>query len=180
VPFLVLAMPFVARILVSFPRIVVVVVMALVLATSVPALFWNNTRSLLSKSSILRVDRELYYFAKHWPDYPFYRQSAAILSEINCRDLGLKIGSDTWEYPWWIVTGWPRASIRIEHIDVDNASAASKYPLSTFNPCAIIEQARDSMPNKVSHDGHSYYGVRTYPSSLTLYLHEKYATAPAL
>jgi hypothetical protein len=53
--------------------------------------------------------------------------------------VGLVFGENTWEYPLWVYAQKAGLKdIRIEHVNVDNASASVAYPRGSFDPCMLI------------------------------------------
>jgi|GEM_PF-5008473 len=65
--------------------------------------------------------------------------SLLYVQERDCKNIGLVIGSDSWEYPFFeMFNADLDRSIRIEHVLVENFTNKLKYPLGNFSPCAII------------------------------------------
>lgn len=57
--------------------------------------------------------------------------------DLGCREIGLVVGNEFWEYPFWEdLQDNIGADLRIEHINVVNASAVLEDV--AFEPCAVI------------------------------------------
>jgi len=66
-----------------------------------------------------------------------YSKTARLIQGMRCKDIGLHMGEDDWEYPLWVLMQETSGhAFRIEHVDVANES--SKIPLRNFEPCAVI------------------------------------------
>ncbi len=108
---------------------------------SIPWIIANESRPLLGKKSILTTPRAHQYFSNN-PGFIYSYLAAAKEITLNkCTQVGLWMGEDSWEYPLWaILKGNNREDIRIEHVNVKNASAvkASDTPFNNFSPCAIV------------------------------------------
>lgn len=65
-----------------------------------------------------------------------YAATTGYIKALGCKQIGLLISEESWEYPWWgLLAG---KGVRIEHVGVDNPSALLKYPGGNFQACAII------------------------------------------
>ena len=150
-PFFVLFMPFVATVFSSFRRrdVMIAVVSAILLSTAVPYVVRNSTRKLISsKRTVFAAPRLEQYFADAPALLKPYQGAADFVASQNCREVGLRIGDNSWEYPFWVIfkqSGPSKA--RLEHVDVIGIKPAN-YPLGEFNPCAIIETGRTSPPDE--------------------------------
>ena len=56
----------------------------------------------------------------------------------QCRSLGLVIGANSWGYPLWALLNQSQDPVRIEHINVRNATKNIYYPRGSFSPCMIM------------------------------------------
>ena len=64
----------------------------------------------------------------------------------KCGQIGLDIGGNDWEYPFWpLLNPDANDAIRIEHVNVKNESGLiSVLPyFSRFSPCAIVSSRVD-------------------------------------
>jgi len=139
-PFFVLFSPFSAVVLSSWSkrRIADMLVIGLIIV-SLPWVFHNKSRSLVSSSSVLITDRiEQYFVNRPYLEEP-YMGAISFVKSTGCLDIGLFLGLDDWEYPLWVLLGWnSRSRIRLEHVNVQNISAMKASTFNSFNPCAII------------------------------------------
>lgn len=70
---------------------------------SLPYLLANASRPLLGPHGVLRAPRRAQYFANQPALEAPYAAAAARVRERRCRDVGLVLGSDDWEYPLWVL-----------------------------------------------------------------------------
>jgi hypothetical protein len=121
---------------------------------AMPWLFLNVQHPWLGGRSIWKQPKPAQYFYKR-PSLaiPFIVASEHIKS-MGCQQIGLVIGQDSWEYPWWALLSG--RDVRIEHVLVSNASASLKYPLGDFQPCAIIANGVQEPPLIMA--GNALYG----------------------
>jgi len=118
------------------------VVVALVLAAGVlPWLLMNDQHPWFGGFSIWRQPKSVQYYYKNPYLIQPYAAAAGYIKSVDCRQIGLVLGQDDWEYPWWVLLAGQGA--RIEHVGVDNRSASLKYPLGDFTACALIVSGGD-------------------------------------
>ncbi|MFA5089006.1 MAG: glycosyltransferase family 39 protein, partial [Candidatus Omnitrophota bacterium] len=141
-PLFVLCMPFAATVL---PKIMNdkfrISVALLLFAGALPWLFLNHSRPLLAAKNIFTTGRMEQYFANN-PGFRYsYEQAAQEAKSTGCRQIGLSLGGNSWEYPLWVLlrpggTTGPR----LEHVRVVNESAKTlqEHPFNQFDPCVII------------------------------------------
>ncbi|MEO6027715.1 MAG: hypothetical protein ABIR79_12690 [Candidatus Binatia bacterium] len=124
------------------------VVAALVMSLgALPPLLKNYLAPLASRASVFTVPRARQYF--HWfgqpseARYPAYVAAAELLRARRCFDVGLLLGWDDWEHPWWpLVSGEGADAIRIRHVGVENPSAVLRDREPAFVPCGVIAGKR--------------------------------------
>lgn len=58
----------------------------------------------------------------------------AQLARDGCKSVGLVLGEDDWEEPWWALSG-----ARFKHVNVDNESAGLPQEFPDSELCAVIE-----------------------------------------
>lgn len=117
------------------------VVIVLLLLAAVPWVVHNSSRPLIGPRSILATDRDEQYFANRRRLYEPYKRSIQFLSNSQCSDIGLMMGGDDWEYPFWVLLGeHDKTKVRLEHVNVPNISRVeySKPQFESFTPCAVI------------------------------------------
>lgn len=122
------------------PSVGIIVTLALVVC-SWPWLVDNQSRPLLGSSSIFTTPRPDQYFANRPGLEGPYEYAVAIVQQSNCRNIGLAMGSDDWEYPLWVLlnpTGDP--TIHIEQVNITSSTAhlEQQPAFKTFQPCAVI------------------------------------------
>lgn len=140
-PLTVLAAPFMGFVLEKInPRTNAAIAVALI-ALSLPWVFNNTSRPIFSKdNSIFTKARGEQYFANSSGMYFSYQRAVEELQNSGCRNIGLKLTINGWEYPLWALRSAPHnKNMRMEHISVDNVSKKLDYPLGAFDPCAIVD-----------------------------------------
>lgn len=125
-------------------------IVAVLFTTSVPYAFRNSTRKLFSsKKTVFQTPRLRQYFAADDTLLPPYQQAVDFVVKSGCRQVGLRIGDNSWEYPFWVLFGEKRVTpLRIEQVDVVGIQPLN-YPLGAFSPCAIIETGRKIPPDDI-------------------------------
>ena len=117
-----------------------VVALALVVC-SWPWLVSNQTRPLLGDHSILITPRIDQYFANQPNLEPVYQRAVGIIQSKGCRQVGLALGGENWEYPLWVLLNPAnRSDIRIEQVNIYTSAAplARQPAFRDFRPCAIL------------------------------------------
>jgi hypothetical protein len=72
---------------------------------------------------LLKYDRNQLYFLNRPELYEQYVQMAEDIKRGIAVNIGLVTSEDSWEYPLWVlIKNGYSTSIRIAHVDVDNAS----------------------------------------------------------
>jgi hypothetical protein len=133
-PIFLLAMPWVAIVFErTLPRPVIWLLATMLLVASIPFEFLNPTRPLWGQNSVLVTDRSLQYFANQ-PDLEATYRAITAYPYGMCRQVGLIIGGDNWEYPFWALLP-PDQPLHFEHVSVQNESSARATPVE---PCAVI------------------------------------------
>jgi len=113
---------------------------ALLLVSSLLWVGFNESRPLLGPDSIFATPRVEQYF---WlrPDLRRdYLAASEQLAARNCSQVGLVLGADDWEYPFWILLDRPQ----LQHVQVENLSAS--LPAATFELCAVLKLAAQAEP----------------------------------
>jgi len=112
-------------------------------ASATPSLLRNKLAPLVGRHTIFDtpwLDQMFYSFSGHSSSTErAYAAAAQVIGRHNCGDVGLILGWNDWEDPLWKLIRAPMNHIRrIEHVAVQNRSAAlaSSYP--GFTPCAIV------------------------------------------
>jgi hypothetical protein len=121
----------------------------LLISASTLYVFRNETRPLLvtnGNNSIFNRNRidQLFTYHQNFRDAHF--NATHFIDALDCSEIGLIIGDEDLEYPFWILLQEVRRTrIRIEHVNVTNISAikATVSPFAGFSPCAIIAVEAD-------------------------------------
>jgi hypothetical protein len=146
-PLFVLWSPFVALAFASVGDVKLGAAVALVLVlTSVPWLARNQTRPLIGKDSILVTDRIGQYFEGRPELREPYVEASNLITSLGCSRIGLVLGGDDWEYPFWTLLKRNNPeSVRIEHVGVNDISAAKEAipHFGNFIPCAVIRLSQE-------------------------------------
>jgi len=140
-----------------------------------PWIVLNTEHPWLGTSSIWETPKLAQYFYKRPTLMTSYAGVMAYVKSQDCRKIGLMIGEDSWEYPWWPLLA--AKDLRVESIGVSNASSALSYPLGDFKPCAIIAADVDAPPLLVVADDFYTPAVSTPADKghMTVYLKAKWA-----
>lgn len=159
-PWFVLAAPLVGVAAERWRRRSVMVAVAAMGLFAVPPLLKNNLGPLVLRSTVFTVPRSRQYF--HWfgqpsnARLPEYLAAVEVLHAAECRDVGLLIGWDDWEHPWWVfLSDEGRRPIRIRHVAVENPSARLGDRESAFAPCGILV-GRRPVEDGFALEGRSY------------------------
>jgi hypothetical protein len=136
-------------------------IMITLLLASLFWLFYNASRPLIGfdgRTSILKSARVDQYFNSR----PFlkdsYYKAAELAKGENCKDIGLRLGKDDWEYPIWVfLRNMGKEMPRIEHVEVTNKSG--EIPLYNFEPCILLQTERDKTLSLSIPDKHKEQGV---------------------
>jgi len=136
-PLLILWMPILASLLFSYKEKWILLAPIILALVGVIAVFKNPLRPIVPPD-FDNLNRINYAFNLYKPLFGVYDEITQEISESGCDRVGLKIGSDTWEYPFWTLLKFKGFSGEIEHIQVKNLT--SKFEDPGFQPCAVIIQ----------------------------------------
>ena len=113
---------------------------------------------------------ELYFRVRPSLAEPYF-SAAQFLSNTKCSDIGLVLGGDDWEYPFWVLLSRDgKRTVRLEHVNVTNISQvkSNQYPFNAFTPCAIIVIS-DNPPTEV-HIGAAAYLRRWLSTPVNVFM----------
>lgn len=88
---------------------------------SMPWLFLSNYRPVLGRESIFYTDRWSQYFIARPELKTRYDLAIKDVGLFNGENIGLILGNDSWEYPFWVAT--KNTGAKIYHVEVTNTSA---------------------------------------------------------
>ena len=110
-----------------------------VFSAALPYVLANRARSYVGERGILKVDRTRQYFRRHSALAVPYAEAVAFVERAGAANVGLVIGHDDWEYPFWVLLhDRPGRQRRIEHVGVENVSKGLSYPAGDFVPDVIL------------------------------------------
>ena len=156
-PILVLAAPVVAATLLdAASRRRALVLGATLVLGSVPWVVANETRPLLGRASVVRVPRADQLFAARPSLREPYLRAVGWLRERDCRDVGLVIGGNEWEYPLWPLLGDADRPARIRHVNVANESRFAPPADPSSAPCAVLAIGVPDAGDELVVDGRAY------------------------
>ena len=109
-----------------------------------PWLIFNLSRPVVSFKgpynnypSIFTLSRNSLYFNNIPESKQKFLDASAVISSNRFKNIGLKSGGDSWEYPLWVLTRNDGTNgPRIEHVDVDNVS--NNILRSPFKPDCLV------------------------------------------
>ncbi|MBR8839347.1 MAG: glycosyltransferase family 39 protein [Stigonema ocellatum SAG 48.90 = DSM 106950] len=124
--------------------------------------FCNTNRPLVSPISkkiltpssyenIFNTSRIDQYFRNRQELRKPYTGAVSFLNSQKCSKVGLSLGADDWEYPFWILLQKNHNDkiYQIDQVNVENISAKKSqvYPHNNFVPCAIISVKKEDIIN---------------------------------
>ncbi|BAY33369.1 hypothetical protein NIES2107_52650 [Nostoc carneum NIES-2107] len=141
-PFFVLLAPFLGVILsqIKKPKMALSLVIIL-LISSFPWLFVNKYRPIIDSHNIFQTNRIEQYFSNRPYLKEPYVGAVNFLQSKDCSNIGLSLGNDPWEYPYWAIwQDMKKQTVKMQYVNVTNISAqlSNQYPYKDFIPCAII------------------------------------------
>src|SRR5262245_214258 len=117
---------------------------------ALPGLALTSPRPLVGPQSVLTLPRSVQRFRNRPQLQAVYEAAADALTGLRCQRVGLVLGGDGWEYPFWPVL---RArfgdGLRMDHALVENPSARFA-PRDRVAPCALLVVGREIEPAVLS------------------------------
>lgn len=101
-----------------------------------PWVFNNATRPIDGRALYATLPREQHYFIKRPSLFEEYRDAAKGIIAIGCQRVGLLSGSNSWEYPLWVMLRNRGFEGTITHETVRNISAT--LAVRSERPCAMF------------------------------------------
>lgn len=114
----------------------------LFLFASLPWILFNRTRPLVgwpprtAVSSVLVAPNGELLFANWRERQDPIESAAAAVRRTACTNVGLRIDSHDWEYPFWTELGAPESGVQLEVLNP--ADELREYLDPAFTPCAIV------------------------------------------
>lgn len=118
------------------PRLAAMVAAGL-LALSAAWVVASAGHPLVGPRSVLHLPRSEQYLLRAPAFRDPFLQVAALARERRCDRIGLVMGWNDVEYPLWALLGDGGARVRIEHVEVRNASARAGAG-APFAPCLVV------------------------------------------
>lgn len=117
------------------------VLAVLTVLMAIPSLFFSQTHPWFGQRSIFRQSKSDLYFIERPMLMSRFHQVSEKIQKQKCQKIGLTdAGSETWEYPLWILLDSQRTKIEMKYIDVQQKSG--KLMSGDFNPCAVVSLAQ--------------------------------------
>jgi len=114
-------------------------VMLLIFVASLPWLFLNQFRPLIGSENIFNTSRTTQYFASQPSLENSYLKAIRSVNDLDCKQIGLYLDGDDWEYPFWILLKQNMGKeVQIESVNVENISAVKYGEFPEFTPCAVL------------------------------------------
>jgi hypothetical protein len=142
-PWFILSAPYIGFLIARLPSKGATGLQVVLLVAALPWVLCNVAKPLLAMpglpllnngETILKSSRMSLYLSARRDLEPAFREAAAVLHQLGCKQVGLE--TESLEYPFWIYL--KDAGIeRIEHVDVKNRSAALRYRPG-FRPDAVL------------------------------------------
>ena len=146
-PLFVLGAPLIAVTISALGPRIARVATAFILVACLPWVFFNETRSLLQRPTrkafwnteeptVFNTSREDQYFRNRRHMAEPYRAAVAKVAATGCRNIGLVLGMDDWEYPLWVLLGASQdGRVRLAHfVSAGHAGTSAGLP----DYCAVI------------------------------------------
>lgn len=133
------------------PRLSFWIMMFLLIFSSL-WLFWSETKPVFSSQNIFNIPREEQYFMM-LPYSNAYQETMDYLAGQGCDRLGLKLGEDDWEYPFWALSRSRFPTLpQFRHVLVENSSQGIENQ-EEFRPCGIIQITLEPQSQLTTHWG---------------------------
>ena len=123
------------------PRHISNAIVCLCFAAAIPWLVAGQPRSLIGNINIFDVSRNEQYFAERPNAYLPYQLAAKQIEQMQVSNIGLVIGPSHYEYPLWVFLSQSHKALpRIEHVDINNETAAlaASTTFRPFSPDVVV------------------------------------------
>ena len=115
-------------------------ILIIICVIALPYLLYNSSRPIIPTrhtNSIFTSERNSQYFNNRPELMPTYLEIVYKLKSMNCSNIAIQIGVDSWEYPLWVLLQKEfNQDIHIEHVNVNNLSG--KIPLHNNSFCQMV------------------------------------------
>jgi hypothetical protein len=99
-------------------------------------IFFSFSHPVFGSGSIFDTPRERQYFRERPALYEINKKLADEVKARRFSNIGLDVGGDDFEYPLWLMLREGVPSLRLEHVNVKNVSAA--LPMRPFDPAMTL------------------------------------------
>jgi len=160
-PFYLLITPIIALSIGATSNFLLLIIITLPLFLyAIPVTLKNSTKKIImTRASIFNLSRnDKYFYANPGIRYSYLAISNNLVS-IKATKIGLAIGGESWEYPFWPLLKPFENNIRIEHTKLTPESPKI-YPLGKFTPDTIITKNESKFSFKKNKE--NYIKWRSY------------------
>lgn len=123
-----------------WPRWTTAACSAILLIAASPFVLQNEIRPLILQGNILDRSRaELSFADRGFPGfYPFYKTASDFVKKTGCRDIGLDVERETFEYPLLSLLDGGYRTYNVRHMPVPQLQNKVANPMQGFNPCVVV------------------------------------------
>jgi hypothetical protein len=146
----------------------------LLLLLGLPWLLFCQQRPVMAQANIFNTSRERLYFKTPHQSYESaFMHGREFLRSRNVSQVGLVTGNSSWEYPWWVLLHQDNPSVRLEHVNVDDASSRiyAEEPFCSFQPDAVISLDQTPQVESIT-VGHVRFEKQWAEGGVAIYLRE--------
>jgi hypothetical protein len=138
-PLFVLWSPVVGVLLARLPaRPISSITALLLIVQALPFLLQNPFHPVIGQENIFNLSRSEQYFLRSPDLREPYLVAAELITAQKCRQVGLIMPPESWEYPFWALLHQPQdMPVQIEDLEVDNITDVLQES-EKFEPCAVI------------------------------------------
>jgi 4-amino-4-deoxy-L-arabinose transferase-like glycosyltransferase len=167
VPLFIIAAPVIGAVFYRLDRKGRLIVIAgiLFLVAAVPWVVKGKLKPLIGKKSVWTMKRDEQYFINRPYLYAPFTWATGFVRQQGCHAVGLSLGIDSWEYPYWALT---RGSERIDWRHVGVTDISREYEDLSWQPCAVIHESNEAGADVMSWHGRSYQRIG-YQRPLNVY-----------
>ena len=134
-------------------KFVAIIICSILLASSIPYIFKNNSRRILSKKATIFDTPRIDQYFSNYPSraYP-YKEAVKRIKSLECKTIGLLSHGECWEYPLWaLLKSEDNYDFQLDQVDVTNISNKylKKFGLTNYNPCVLVSIASKDKPKHI-------------------------------
>lgn len=134
-------------------KIVAIIICSILLASSIPYVFKNNSRRIISKKATIFDTPRIDQYFSNYPSrtYP-YKEAAKKIKTLKGETIGLLSHGECWEYPLWALLKQNNDfNFRIDQVQVSNKSDKylEKFDLVDYEPSILVGLTGKGQPKQV-------------------------------